>query len=239
MIEGEQDQWFVDRVRALNCDVKVIPHANQHALCVKPTLHRHSPYELTMFLDADTLVIAKAKIDEYFEMIRRNGFVTGNFCNWKTMGSSMSKRIKAWKPAVPELIKPALNYGTAVNTGVNGWKKGNPLLEEWDTVCQKGYAQKCTTRIVDEIACQLVLPHFSHKLAGPDWGASVKFWEITKETKIIHYHGHKHAGPYPNCKYWKDMYWEMRQSGVLDKEHAHFHDKSVKKWLKEGEKEMA
>jgi hypothetical protein len=232
LLQGLQDDWFLSKLKELKCFTAYMPESNDYPLSIKPTLHRYvNNFDLVMFLDADTLVLNP--IDEYFMMIAANGFVTGNFANWKTTGSSISRRINAWKKACPELIAGALAYGAAINTGINGWISGDPALEKWNEICQRGYEKRCTTRIVDEIACQLMLPLVEHRLAGTEWGESVRFGTVTKDTKIIHYHGHKHVGRYKNCEYWKKTYSEMRENGFIDIEHSCFHDSSVEKWLQE------
>jgi len=238
LIEGKQDEWFLDKLKMFNCKTKEIPFSGEYPLSIKPTLWRYvDHYSLVMFLDADTLVVGP--LDEYWDLIWKHGFVTGNFANWKTRGSSIAKRIKNWKPAVPEMVEPALNYGTAVNTGINGWKKDHPTLKEWERVCALGYAKKCTNRIVDEIACQMILPHSEHGLAGVEWGTSVKFGTVDNNTKIIHYHGHKHVGNYPNCEHWKSAYLNMRTQGFIEDTHKAFYDKSVAKWINcEGEESV-
>jgi len=230
LLEGDQEPWFLAKLAGLGCICREIPLSKEYPLSIKPQLHRYvTDFKYVMFLDADTLIVKP--IDEYFELIEQYGFVTGNFADWKTTGGSISKRIKNWTCSCPELIDAALKYGTAVNTGINGWITGNPALEKWNEVCQRGYAKKCTNRIVDEIACQIMLPVVKHGLAGTEWGTSVRFGTVTDDTKIIHYHGHKHAGSYKNCWWWKNEHNEMCDSGFLDKEHEAFCDASAQKWL--------
>jgi len=212
--EGVLNEVLSKAMDKLGVKIINIPEQLVYPLVVKSRLHKHVNYDMTMFVDADTLILGS--VDEYFEMIEKYGFVTGNFCNWKTTGGNISKRIKAWEKAVPELIKPALKYGIAINTGINGWKRENELLYHWEQVCEAGYANKCTTRIVDEIACQLVLPHHIHGIAGVEWGTSVKFGKVNDKTKIIHYHGSKHCGDnYPATKMWKEEYAECVKEGLL------------------------
>jgi hypothetical protein len=211
---GDQEQWFLDTLKKFNADVIYIPYREGvGSLVLKASLWRHSPYDLTMFMDADTIVLNP--IDEYFELIEEHDFVTGNFANWKTSGGTISRRIKGWEKAVPEYIQPALDFGPAVNTGINGWKKGATLLEDWERVCELGWKHQCTTRIVDEIACQLCLPHHKCHVAPTKWGESVKYGKHDDETVIIHYHGSKHAGDRPQNHVWKVHYNELvTQVGV-------------------------
>jgi hypothetical protein len=227
--EGQQPEGFKTALEAMQADTVDIPETGQYPLCTKPTLHKHSPYELTMFLDADTIILNP--IDVYFTYIAEFGFVVGCFDNWKTNGKQIKRRIMGWEKAVPQMILPALNYGSAINTGIVGWKRNDPALKRWHDVCQLGYAQNCTTRVVDELAAQMILPEVKHKLVGAEWGVSGKFGKINNDTKIVHYHGNKHVGPYPNCIHWKTMYHKALEEGKLPENT--FGDQSLIKYLKE------
>jgi hypothetical protein len=227
--EGKQSDGFINALEGNRVNIVNIPETGQYALCTKPTLHKYSPYELTMFMDADTLVVNP--INEYFTYIAEFGFVVGHFDNWKTTGRQIKRRIDGWAKAVPEMVQPALDYGSAINTGIVGWRRNDPALKRWHEVCQKGYAQNCTTRVVDELAAQMILPEVKHKLVGMEWGVSGKFGKVTEDTKIIHYHGNKHVGPYENCKHWKSMYHEAIKEGGIPEDH--YGDQSLIKYLKE------
>lgn len=205
---GKQEEWFVREVKKMGADIVEIPYREGvGSLVLKSSLWRHSPYDLTMFMDADTIVLNP--IDEYFEYIREHGFVTGNFCNWKTSGGTISRRIKAWEKVAPDLITSAINFGPAVNTGINGWRRDATLLEEWEKLTEIGEKNGCTNRIVDEISCQLLLPKHKCYVADTRWGESVKFGNINENTIIIHYHGSKHAGNRPSNHIWKVNYNEL------------------------------
>jgi len=62
---------------------------------------------------------------------------------------------------------------------------------------------------LDEIACQILLPHHKHKIADTKWGESVKYGKHDKDTVVIHFHGNKHAGSRPQNTVWKTHYNEL------------------------------
>jgi hypothetical protein len=234
---GDQEQWFLDEVAKLNAKTIPMPYrAGEGSLVLKASLWRYSPFDLTMFMDADTIVLNP--IDEYFNYIEKYDFVTGNFANWKTSGGTISRRIRAWKNCCPELIQPALDFGQAVNTGIDGWKKGASLLKDWEDLTIKGYQMNCTRRIVDEIGCQLLLAKHKCYVADTSWGESVKYGKVDKDTKIIHYHGSKHVGDRPQNLLWKQHYWELVNDLGVKKILEHHGDRALRDYLKKVPKNM-
>jgi hypothetical protein len=228
---GDQEKWFLKEVEKLGATTIPMPmRAGEGSLVLKASLWRYSPYDLTMFMDADTIVLNP--IDDYFKYIDAHDFVTGNFANWKTNGGTISRRIKAWEKCCPELIKPALDFGQAVNTGIDGWKKGATLLEAWEKLTIKGYKMNCTRRIVDEIGCQLLLSQHKCYVADTSWGESVKFGKMDKDTKIIHYHGSKHVGNRPQNEIWKNHYWELVNDHGCKSILKHYGDRALRDYLK-------
>ncbi|MFW5794619.1 MAG: hypothetical protein ACOCV1_03955 [Bacillota bacterium] len=230
---GEQQNWFIREIKNMDADIIDMPfYEGANSLALKSKLWRYSPYDLTMFLDADTIILNS--IDEYFNYIDKYDFVTGKFSNWKTTGGIISSRIKAWKVIAPELIEPALNYGDAINTGVNGWKRGASLLPEWEELSKKGQEEKCTTRVLDEIACQILLPKHKHFLADTKWGESIKYGNYNDETIIIHYHGNKHAGDREANHVWKIMYNELiNLKDIEEIKNNTWKDRSLKGYIKQ------
>ena len=227
---GTQEEWFLKRIKELNADAIMMPDEEIGSLVLKASLWRYSPYDLTMYLDADTLIFKP--IDEYFDYIDKNDFVTGNFANWITTGGMISSRIRDWSKVVPEMIEPAIKFGAAINTGINGWKKTSTLLPEWEKLTRLGYSGECTTRIVDEIACQLLLPHHKCYIADTKWGESVKFGKFNDETIIVHFHGNKHLGERKQNTVWRTHCNELINIYGMKELNNSYSDKSYKNYLK-------
>jgi len=152
----------------------------------KCLLHKFSPYDNTIFLDCDTLILKN--FDELFDYFKNYEFFTTKFSSW-TINKIISKRIKAWTPYFPNLIKPALNFGFAINTGVFGFRKDSKLMNDWFSYAVKGK----DLFIPDETSCQLILHKYNHKLVSHNYNTSCKFDKITDDTRIIHFHGRKHC----------------------------------------------
>lgn len=204
---GDPEAWFKDALTELNASILQIPNDGMAPLVRKAHLWQVSPYDCTMFLDADTVVTGP--IDEYFERIREYGFATGWFAGWETRGHTMSKRIRAFKKVCPEYVEPAVNYGKATNTGIFGFMKGDPFLKEWAELTVKAYDAD-VSRIPDEVSCQMLLPRYRHWMAPVAWGVSVKHGDqpSLEDVKIFHFHGRKHCHPFPPCTLWKSAFWE-------------------------------
>jgi len=205
LLEGPQDRWFRDAIRRLGAADRDINASGERALVRKAQLWKYSPYDASLFLDADTIVLADPSA--LFGEIERHGFVVYHFAGWQTTGNKIGKRIRAWGAVLPpDRIDAALAFGPAVNTGVFGFRRDAEILPAWEILTRRGWAHNCTRRLVDELACQCLLPRYPHKIVGPEWGASVRFGDLGT-AKILHFHGSKHCLDFPACAQWKAHYW--------------------------------
>lgn len=205
--EGPQFPWFIDEMKKLGADILDIkPIEDVPPLVRKAQLWHYSPYDLTMFVDADT--IAFKPIDSYFDKIEEHGFCTGEFAGWGTLQGRIARRIEGFIKAVPQtMIDQAKAYGKATNTGIFGFRKDASILEPWEQLTKEGWLRKCSF-IPDEVACQVLLPQHKHWLAGVEWGMSMMHGVQLQDPYIIHYHGRKHVHALPTCAVWKQHFWE-------------------------------
>ena len=211
--EGRPARWFRREVERMGAKIKTIAvDTDISALTRKASLWRDTPYSTTLFLDADTIV--RASIEPLFAAIEERGFMTYNFADWVTTGPKISKRIRAWEPVIgAEGVAKAMAYGKAVNTGIHGYVRDSPMLVPWENATRDGFAQNCTRIMVDELACQVLLPEHPHTLVGPEWGRSPAHAYQSKGTKILHFHGDKHVQvDNPACDIWRAVYWEYRNT---------------------------
>ena len=216
---GKAPDWFLDAARHMGAKISLVNTKGLPPLVYKARMQDITPYDVTMFIDADTLV--NAPVDEYFEKIKEHTFCTGAFASWKTTGGTISRRIKKFKSIAAELVPGALQYGAAVNTGVFGFTKDAAILPKWKKLTEDAWRHQCS-RIPDEVACQMLLPEFEHWLAPVEWGVSVKYGTTSLEdAKIIHYHGRKHVHPFDLCDVWKQVYWQMYHELTLAKPYLH------------------
>lgn len=204
--EGEippELQLYADTMKA---EILDLPDVKRPPLVSKVSILQFAEFDNNVFLDADTLV--HEDISQLFEWCASSGLVFTNFCDWFTQGKTIQKRILQWSDLTPELIRPALEYGTAINTGVFAFKKHHPFLEYWERMTPMGAKKKLF--IPDELCAQLLIPHFEHYLAPKEWNNSVRYGKV-EGSKITHYHGNKHNGRYEACKIWRAELEELKK----------------------------
>ncbi len=231
LMDSGGDAWFRAELARLGADVVDIPRHDGAALVAKSTLWQHTPFDTTLFLDADTIV--RADPSPLFAEIEKTGTMVHWFTGWTTRGKKISSRIRGWLPATSQAdVDAALAFGKAINTGIHGYVKGHPMLPVWAELTALGHERNCTRRLVDELAWQMLMHRFPCTVVGPEWGASVRFGDMDT-AKIIHYHGSKHTLPTAPCQFWKDTYWELRRESPA---HAELGvaggDRRFRKWLK-------
>ena len=84
----------------LEVEVRQLPERAEPILVRKASLWKYVPADDVMFLDSDTLI--RGPVDEFFEWIRRSGFVASWFSGWVTTGPVMRSRIEEWSCVAPE-----------------------------------------------------------------------------------------------------------------------------------------
>ena len=162
-----------------------------------------TPYNLTVYLDSDTIVVKP--FDELFEEASKHDFVFVRFADWRSDGRVMSKRIRAYEKKWPDYVKKAVSYGPAINTGVYAYRKDSPLFGEWFDVAQWGSKQGFW--IPDEIAAQILAPQFNCKVMPGGYNASCRYHPENEPVIISHYHGRKHVCS-KLAHYWLDAFEE-------------------------------
>lgn len=234
--EGTPPDWFTEIAKELKADFIPAPQSGEYGLLKKSRLWRIMPYDVTLFLDADTLV--RAPVDELLDHTEKHGIVVTRFHDWRTNGRRMKGRIRQWEKIEPKAVHAALNkYEWAINTGVMGWTRGNPLLPEYEAMTAKGLTDRSIgKKTLDEIAMQLVVPFHKHYLAGSEWNVGPIHGKI-EGAKIFHYHGHKHCRPnVPACDLWKEEFLALAEAfpkyaDELTREHQP--DGSIGKWMRD------
>jgi hypothetical protein len=151
----------------------------------KTLLHEFTPYKITAYLDADTLIVKD--FHRLLDAAEENEFVATQFSDWTPKTSIIEKRIKEWENITS--IDKALEYPKAINTGVFSFRKDSALMMNWYDMAVKG--EKFF--IPDEISCQIMLSSYKHLVMDTSYNTSCKFGSIGRRTKIIHYHGNKHC----------------------------------------------
>ncbi len=227
--EGALPAWMMTFLAFYNVKVVSAPVSKEYGLIKKSRIWRVSPFENTMYLDSDTLI--RGPIDEFFLWIREHGLVVTHFNGWHTNRGRMKQRVLQWKEAFPEDTEKALNYGSAINTGVMGWSKMNPIMAIYQNLTEKGMTiPRMQRKTLDELAMQLTVPERLHYLAPPIWNAGCVHSDGSKAI-IVHYHGHKHCRSGDNGDMWKAAWRAFEDRHPEWAKEAAKHDQSIKTWL--------
>lgn len=155
----------------------------------KSRTHLYTPYDNTIFIDSDTLVVNN--IDELFDEIDQNDFIVPQFSNWLSSGSRISKRLRSWNHIDEKLVKQTIESKMpSVNVGVYGFKKTSELMKYWfDFTIQNPSAP-----LPEETSCHLLLQKYKGKIISNKYNCSCKHDNPRlDDVKIIHYHGRKHC----------------------------------------------
>jgi predicted SAM-dependent methyltransferase len=195
----------------------------------KIAISKLTPYDQTVFIDADTLIVGK--IDEIFDSINGHDISVTQFCNWSSGGRAIGRRIKGFAQYIPEeTLEKALSFGPAVNTGVYGFPKNSPIFDEWLELAKKG--QSSRLYIPDEIACQILLPKYNTKILDSKYNVSVKFGANDADKRVIHYHGRKHCRKFPLAEFWLKAFVNFLRNKEADVKEYISHDNNLRKFLK-------
>src|SRR3990172_364703 len=121
----------------------------------KTAMHKLSPFDRTIFLDADTLVAGD--ITDVFpedDEIRITPWM-----DWISTGPMMSGRIKEWATQAPgEVARQLAKPWPAINTGVIGFsRKCQWTMDAWAEMTARNVRFIC-----DEVAMQLIFPDWPH-----------------------------------------------------------------------------
>lgn len=222
---------FNVKVQAVSSDDFI---GHNFALLNKCRLHRVTPYQKTLFVDSDTIILRD--FSECFKMLDEYEFIVPQFCTWKSRGGHYRHRIELWKGFVSdELMACAFDEPAAVNIGFYGWRTGAKIFDEWFNTALKNRM----SFIPDEIACQILLPHYNHLILGSEYNTSCKYEQVTEQTRTLHFHGRKHCrlenGQYLyQANRWYDEFNKVRDIPCV-KDNIE-HDNQLRKYLPEYDK---
>ena len=202
-IDGDQPEGFVESiVKEFNVEEIWDKDDDITTLVRKIQISQKTPYDVTVFLDADTIVLGP--FTELFEWAQQCDFVVTHFAGWRSDGNIIGRRVRGFTNIVgSEMIEKAIAYGPAINTGIYAYDKRRvpaSLWKQWFEIAQAGSKQGCY--IPDEVACQILLPQYNFIIAPPQFNVSVRYDPGTTDQRIVHFHGRKHAGKYDACRLW-------------------------------------
>ena len=237
-LEDPYPHEFDEVCKYFNCDVvhNEINH-NIKALVRKTEMFLRSPYDRTLWLDADMIIVGK--LDEMFDYLDDYDVAIPHFAGWVSDGSTIAKRIKRYKGLADQKhIDEALKHHPAVNTGILSWRKGDPFIQKWFDLALKGDGKMF---IPDEVAFQVLYPSYKDLspdgkgvyIASTDFNVSVIHDKNqSKNRRVIHYHGQKHVLDHPNCDLWKETFEKMRKDNIANiNQFIQYADKRLKKYI--------
>ena len=180
----------------------------QHAN--KATAVGFSPFDKTIFLDADTTV--HDRLDELWPV--EDEVHLTRFSDWVTTGGMMKGRLRQWNGIFPDRVTLMQNTSyPAINTGVFSFSKSSTkYLEDW-----KSATESNPIFMSDELAAQLIFLDHPHVIHNDRWNYSPRYSIPNKEViRVIHYHGFQHARPAKSVGYktWMPLYRECWNNAI-------------------------
>ena len=245
-LEGDHPAELVDSFRKeFNVEVTFDSNPETGTYVRAVELCRKTPYDLTMWLDSDTLVVGP--IDEMIEAANGYDIAIPHFALWRSDGPMISARIRDYESVVPQYMSGAISYGPAINCGVYSFTKNTPFLEEWNWLAKQGETVKTWDKkknrwntgifIPDEKACQVLLHRYNAKIMSPKFNVSVIHDPDTEDKRIIHYHGRKHGFDVPLAHLWQIAFCEALEQnlcGICVWTHKDKANKRTNLWLRGG-----
>lgn len=206
-------------------DKKLAAGSRGKSYFCKTIVPRLSPFEQTLYLDADTLIVGD--LNPLWPDPSTGEVVLTQFADWISTGSRMQQRIKPWAelcedeetgrviytPDAQQLRRVQVQLSKswpAINTGVMAWSKtSEPFCDEWNRVTSMR-----NVFIVDETACQIIFPEYPHRVMDDRFNASVVFprtgQQVATRTDIRALHGH-------GFKFWKRADgWNLYRSSLME-----------------------
>jgi hypothetical protein len=182
----------------LGVEHRTLPHPRVRrnaSYLAKVVLARSIPDPGGLFLDADTLVAGD--LGPLFDALADSPFVATRFADWSSARGIVRRRLERWRALASRHADPAeftrwldeaVRPHPAVNAGVFAWRRGADLLEPWEALARFGHRQF----ICDEVALQILLPRFPHRLLDHRFNCSAVYGAGEPDARVWHFHGDKH-----------------------------------------------
>lgn len=224
-------------VKNVNADFGYVPSGKNSVFLMKASVNKHTPYDISVFLDSDTIV--RGSIDELFEMAEKYDFVVPQFSTWTTNTKAIKRRINSWSNVYPDLMDAAHNFGPAINCGVFAFKKDTHFVNEWMDKILPGRQ----VFIPDETGMQVILHKYKHYVAPQIFNCSCKYSNPRDpNVRIIHFHGRKHCRLNSkkeliyNSDLWVKEYEECESKNLYERVGLQLpaNDRQLKNYMKRG-----
>ena len=242
-LENPYPKEFEEVCKYFKCDIIVNDEKeNIKVLARKTEMFKNSPYDRTLWLDCDTVIVNN--IDKMFEELDDCDLYIPHFAGWMSGGGTMSRRINGYKGIIDDkYIEKALDDYPAVNTGVLSFKKSkkwDDFVDEWVRYANLAFEKRMF--IADEVALQVLYPSIEEwglvcKIAPRDYNISVLHDHgLSKDPRIWHFHGKKSVLDVPSCEIFKSAFKEMVDNNIANiSNFFQYADKRLSKYIR-GEK---
>lgn len=233
---AELDNGIVDKFAAdpsILVDVKHIPiktYRRRSAYVAKPSIYRWTPFDRSLFVDADTVFRADPSPLIYTEP----PIVFTQFSDWNCGGRIVSNRIEPFRKIeclpfdVPALARQVVAENwPAINTGVFVFDRKYIGMEYWESLTK---AARTKANFTDEIAANVLLPEFVGKswpIEGERWNWSPIYGKSANPA-IVHFHGKKHLRP-EAMPHWLPVFRECVELNVAN----------IQSWMPAGDNRLA
>jgi hypothetical protein len=207
----------------LRVDIRSIAEANagssHAAACVSKVLCLfESPYDATVFLDADTLVAGP--VDELIGRAQAGPLTLTTYGPWTTLSNIPLKPWDAWREAIaaaPDserwqgLVEYVTTYASPlVNTGVFTTRRDAACLPDWRDLSLIG--RELPTP--EESALQLLLVRYPHQIWGTQFNCIPRMYPDAEDVRIWHFAGTSHLVAAVCRNLWLPAYDECMRHNV-------------------------
>lgn len=183
-------------------------------LATKTNLPELSPYDVNLFIDADTAIAAP--VDALLEATKDCGLLVTPFADWKCDRAEIQDKCRAWAELgddVACLVEGLSPRAPVINTGVFGFHRDFEGVSDWRRLALLGL----NSPVPDEMAMQLILPQLTQAgavIAGDDrWNCSPRFGTRKDDAVIWHFHNNLHLSP-EGRQLWQPVLQEVVSKNV-------------------------
>lgn len=193
------------------------------AYYAKTMMNELSPFNRTVFLDADTLIVRDISA---LLPTAEHPVVLTSFAEWVSTGKKISKRIRPWEGVCPTEVAEQLSRPfPALNTGVLSFSRSEAaqaFFADWQATTAKRIAFIC-----DEIGAQLCFTRHPVKVLDDRYNCSPVHSRHERPV-IYHGHGFKFIKKEQGRKLWMPWYDRAVAENVA----------SIKEWTPAGDRHL-
>lgn len=215
VLTAHMDRDYIDILHAAG--IQTIPIdiniGHKEAQVAKSRLNQYAPYDRTIFLDADTLLLASP--EPAFEYLDDYEIIFTQYHDWTASSRGIGARLRHLRQLEiidEDTFQAAYKYEYGINIGFIGFRNDAAIWGTWPALAKAALAKNAF--IPDEVTCQALLPKFNHVVLGTDWNSPCNRRRPTKDTVMLHFCGHKHMSIEKTRKHgtadaWRKYYQDM------------------------------